>query len=75
MQVTEGPTGSESRISPRVWIGLVIAAIVIAFIAGNQEDANISFLFVTRSVPLWLALGLAGLGGFLVGMLFGRRRR
>ncbi len=73
--MTEGPTGTESRISPRTWIGLLIAMLVIVFIAGNQDDANISFLFTEAVLPLWLALGLTGAGGFLVGMLMGRRRR
>lgn len=58
-----------------MWIALLVAALVIWFITANSEDANVSFMFFDAVVPLWLALAITGVGGFLVGMLFGRRRR
>lgn len=73
--MTEGPTGQDRTISARTWIGLLIGAVVIIFIAANQDETSISFLFVDAVIPLWLALSLAGIGGFMAGFLFRRRRR
>lgn len=73
--MTQGQPGSDSKISPRIWIGALIAALVVWFIAANTDETNITFLWVDTFAPLWFALGLAGLGGFLVGWLMGRRRR
>jgi uncharacterized integral membrane protein len=66
---------TQRRIPARVWVGLVIALMVLAFIGANRADTEISFVFARAIAPLWLALALAAVGGFLAGFLFARRRR
>lgn len=63
------------RIPARVWVGLIILAVVLVFIAVNREVTAISFVVGTAQAPLWLALGLSTLAGFVAGFLFARRRR
>jgi LPXTG-motif cell wall-anchored protein len=62
-------------IPARVWVGLILLVLVMVFIAVNREVTAISFVFGTAQAPLWLALGLSTLAGFVAGFLFARRRR
>ncbi len=75
-----GPTGED--LGPlaggrRRRLGLalslvVLAVILIAFVAENSARVEISFVFFSREVrPIWLMLVCAGLGG-IVGFLLGR---
>ena len=73
--MAERTNGSDPKISTRTWIGLIIAVVVIVFIAANQEETRVSFLFMEAVTPLWFALGLTGAGGFVAGLFFSRRRR
>ena len=68
---------------PRLWITLgvliLIAGYLIAFVAGNDEEASVDFVFGTATTSLiWVILLslLAGLvGGVLLSQLHGRRQR
>ena len=67
---------------PRLWIrvGLLvlIGGYLIAFLAGNDEEASVDFVFgQARTSLIWVILlslfaGLAG--GVLLAQLYGRRR-
>ncbi|MEO5576063.1 MAG: LapA family protein [Gaiellaceae bacterium] len=67
---------------PRLWITLglliLIAAYVIAFVVGNDEEASVNFVFgEARTSLIWVILLslLAGLvGGVLVSQLHRRRQ-
>jgi uncharacterized integral membrane protein len=65
---------SDEGISPRFWIGVVIVILVAVFIALNRDETNVSFGLFDAQTSLWIALSLAGLGGFVAGWLIGRRR-
>lgn len=71
MQTPEQP----KRIPSRVWVGLIILILVLVFIGVNRDETEISFVVGTAVAPLWLALGLSTLAGFIAGLLFARRRR
>jgi uncharacterized integral membrane protein len=71
--MTEASSGS-GGISPRVWISLAITVVVILFIVLNRAETSISFIFFRATTPLWVALALAAVGGFLSGFLLSRRR-
>ena len=71
--------GSESdgegfRPSRRQIIGAVIAVVLLVFIFSNSQDAQVSFLTLDATLPLWLVLALTVLASFGVGMMFGSRR-
>ena len=53
---------------------MIVAALVIVFIAINREQTQISFLFVSVEMALWIALTIAAVGGLIAGFLIGRRR-
>lgn len=57
-----------------MWIGAAIAVVLVIFIVMNRAETSISFIFLTATVPLWVALGLAAAGGFVAGFLFTRKR-
>ena len=67
------------EFGPPQWLGLVLVAIAIAFIAQNRSDVSVALLWVTVSAPLWLVLALISLVAFGAGYLLawgrGRRRR
>jgi len=68
---------------PRLWFTLglliLIAAYLIAFVVGNDEEASVNFVFAEATTSLiWVILLslLAGLvGGVLLSQLYGRRHR
>ncbi len=72
----------ERSWQPRLWIRVgalvLIAAWLIAFVAGNDEEASVDFvLFEARTSLIWVILLalLAGLvGGVLVSQLHRRRQ-
>ncbi len=73
----------ERNWQPRLWVSLglliLIAAYLIAFVAANDEEASVSFVFVEATTSLiWVILLslLAGLlGGVLFSQLHARRQR
>jgi uncharacterized integral membrane protein len=68
---------------PRLWLSLglliLIAAYLIAFVVGNDEEASVNFVFADATTSLiWVILLslLAGLvGGVLLSQLYRRRHR
>jgi uncharacterized integral membrane protein len=74
--------GFERTWQPRLWISLglliVLAAYVIAFVVGNDDEAKVSFVFAeARTSLIWVILLslLAGLiGGVLLSQLHRRRQ-
>ena len=65
---------SPSRLSPRAVGGIVLAVLVIVFIALNRDKTEISFIFFTARTALWVALTVAAAGGLVAGFLLGRQR-
>jgi uncharacterized integral membrane protein len=48
--------------------------VIAVFIGLNRDEANVSFGFFDAQTTLWVALTIAGAGGFIAGWLMGRRR-
>ena len=73
----------ERNWQPRLWLTLglliLIAAYLIAFVVGNDEEASVNFVFAKATTSLiWVILLslLAGLvGGVLLSQLYRRRHR
>lgn len=62
------------RPSGRQIVGAVIAIVLLIFIVTNTEDANVTVLVTTVTLPLWLVLAGTAVLGVLVGMGLGARR-
>ena len=61
-------------LSGRAIGGLIIAALVILFIVVNRTQTEVSFIFTTVTMSLWIALTIAAVGGLIAGFLIGRKR-
>ncbi len=61
-------------LTNRVIGGLVLAVILLLFIAFNGQHTEISFVVFKAEAALWVALALAGGIGLVVGFLLGRKR-
>ena len=61
-------------LSGRAIGGIVVAVVVIIFIAINRDQTTVSFLFFSTELALWVALTIAAIGGLIAGFLIGRKR-
>jgi len=68
------PAKKGGGLSGRAIGGLIIAALVILFIVVNRTQTEVSFIFTTVTMSLWIALTIAAVGGLIAGFLIGRKR-
>ena len=66
--------GLPGGIGYRTLGGVLVAALIVLFIVLNRDETEISFIVFTARTALWLALGVAAVGGFVAGFLLGRQR-
>lgn len=81
--VAGGPPTSADRSVPRTrwgaaWVGICAAALalvaLIVFMLQNTRPVEVSFLWLHGTLPLALALLIAGVGSVIVAMVFGVAR-
>ena len=77
MTTTPSPGSAKAPggISPRVWLGLAIAAVAVVFIIQNRATVTIQLFTVQVASPQWLTLSVVFVLGLLAGFLIARRRR
>jgi len=68
------PQKKGGGLSGRAVGGLIVAVLVSIFIVINRDPTNVSFLFFSVTMSLWIALTIAAVGGLLAGFLIGRKR-
>lgn len=56
------------------WLPIVLAILVIVFVAQNRERASIDIFWVHVNSSLWFALAVTAVVGFVIGMSVARRR-
>jgi len=66
--------GGGLRLGGRQVMALVIGVLLIVFIAVNNDDVAVSFVFFNVELPLWVVLAGTALLGVGIGMLLGARR-
>jgi uncharacterized integral membrane protein len=69
----EGVPRSEGR-GAKFWLMIVLLALGFIFIAVNFQKVKIDFVIGTAEAPLVVALLIAGLIGFLIGLVLPRFR-
>lgn len=70
----EGSTSESWRPNGRQIVGIVVAVVLVVFIAANTTDVPINFVFTTVTLSLWVVLAGTALLGVLVGFGLGTRR-
>jgi len=61
-------------LSPKAIGGIVIGVVALIFIFSNTGEIPLKFLWIEIAAPAWLMLLILFAGGFVTGLLFGRRR-
>ena len=75
-ELRKGPDDHGFQLNMRAVVGGIIAVALVAFIAGNSQDAKVQFLFFSATMPLWIVLtGTAFLGAAIGALLTQRRQR
>ncbi|GAA1450651.1 LapA family protein [Nocardiopsis tropica] len=66
-----------SSVPPRMWVALVLLVVTVLFVAQNRDTAQIQFLVLSLTAPLWAALAVSVAAGVVIGLLVrpSRRRR
>ena len=74
--MTAHPPGQGRRLpfTPRQVVGLVILVLAVVFILQNRRQTVVRFLVPEATAPLWLALLISAVLGFVVGALLVARR-
>ena len=71
--MSDGTTEHRSVVTPRLVIGIILLAVVVAIILDNTDDVPIGYVFGDTELPLILVLlGVLAVGGF-VGYVLGLR--
>jgi uncharacterized integral membrane protein len=65
--------GEVAGLSYRTIAGILVALLLVLFIALNRDETKISFVVFSAQTALWIALTVAAAGGFIAGFLMGRR--
>ena len=65
----------DRRLETKTLAALIVGALIIAFAAVNSQKVQIDFLVASAAAPLALALVIAMLLGFVLGVLVSRRAR
>jgi uncharacterized integral membrane protein len=63
---------SQTRIPPRLVVGLVLGLLILVFVAENNRRTKMRFLLPEVTAPLWTALFVAALLGGIAGALIAR---
>ncbi len=66
--------GSPFPFTPRQVVGLLILALAVVFILQNRRQTLVRFVVPEATAPLWLALLISAVLGFVVGALLVARR-
>ena len=70
MSVQDGDRhASRIPFTPRQAAGVVLLVLAVVFILQNRRRTVITFILPDATAPLWLALLISALLGFLVGAL------
>ncbi|MFQ1002823.1 lipopolysaccharide assembly protein LapA domain-containing protein [Modestobacter sp. SSW1-42] len=62
-----------TRVRGRTVLATVVAVLLVLWIAVNRDRVEVAFLVGSVTLPLWVALALAGALGALIGSLLTRR--
>jgi uncharacterized integral membrane protein len=69
------PTSAGSGRGGKFWLMLVVALIAFIFVAVNFQKVTIDFVIGETKAPLVIALLIAGVLGFVIGLALPRFRR
>lgn len=68
-------SGLRERLTPGRIVVLVLGALALVFVFENTQDVRIRLLIPEVTMPLWLALLIPYVVGWLVGRFLGPSRR
>ena len=68
------PTSASSGRGPKFWMWLVLILVAFIFVAVNFQKVTVDFIIAEGEAPLVLALLIAGVLGFVIGLALPRFR-
>lgn len=66
--------GFLSKLTAKNWIAIIGAILAVVFIVQNRQSVRIELFFLNLNAPLWIALGVVLLIGWVIGRFSFRKR-
>jgi uncharacterized integral membrane protein len=66
--------GQVARFVRERWLVILLAVLLVVFIAQNTEQASLQFFWISVNWDVWLVLLLTAAVGWVIGFLMGRNR-
>ena len=63
-----------ATLTAKNWIAIIGAVLAVIFVLQNRQRVRINLFFVDFNAPLWIALGVVLLIGWIVGRFSFRKR-
>ena len=68
------PSPVLSKLTAKNWIAVIGTILAVVFIVQNRQRVRIELFFLDLNAPLWIALGVVLLIGWVVGRFSFRKR-
>lgn len=68
------PPDTSNGLSPKQIVAILLGVLAVVFVLQNRADASINLLWITVTMPVWVAFAGLLVVGIVIGYLLAGRR-